>query len=52
MLFSAPDEVARTNATTCRPERDERVGEVGPHEAVGARDQARPVAKRVSQLAP
>ena len=40
MLFSAPDEVARTNAITLRPERDERLGQVAAHEPVGARDEA------------
>ena len=36
MLFSAPLEVARTNAWTVRVELDERVGQVRAHEAVGA----------------
>ena len=44
MLFSAPDEVARTNAITFAPSCDERLGEVRAHEAVGAGDEARAAA--------
>ena len=40
MLFSAPDEVARTNAITFGVEVDERLGQVRAHEAVGAGDEA------------
>ena len=40
MLFSAPDDVARTNAITFASELDERLGQVRAHEAVRARDQA------------
>ena len=42
MLFSAPLEVARTNACDVRAELDERVGEVRAHEPVGAGDEAGP----------
>ena len=37
MLFSAPLDVARTKAMHVRAELDERLREVGAHEAVGAR---------------
>ena len=40
MLFSAPDEVARTNAITWASEVDQRLGQVRAHEAVGAGDEA------------
>ena len=39
MLFSAPLEVARTNACTSAPSCDERLGQVRAHEAVGAGDE-------------
>ena len=42
MLFSAPLEVARTNACTLRAEVDERLGQVRAHEAVGAGHEHRP----------
>ena len=41
MLFSAPLEVARTNAFTFGLELDERLGQVRAHEAVGAGDENR-----------
>ena len=37
MLFSAPDEVARTNAITFGVEVHERLGQVRAHEPVGPR---------------
>ena len=52
MLFSAPLEVARTNAWTLRAEVDERLGQVRAHEAVGAGDEHGPAAVDVAEVAP
>ena len=52
MLFSAPLEVARTNALHVGAELDERIGQMRAHEAVGAGDEHRAAAVDVAEVPP